>query len=127
MERRIQYAQTKDGVSIAFSTLGSGMPLVMTPGLLWAHLQMGWENPYWRSFDERLAEKRKLIGYNHRGSGLSERKVTNFSLDIFVSDLEAVVDHLGLDRFALIGFLLSGPVAIAYAARHPERVSHLVL
>ena len=127
MEPHIQYAKTQDGVSIAYSTFGKGAPLVITPRFVWGHLQMRWENPDARTFPERMAEKRQVIDYDHRGSGLSEREVTDFSLESFVRDLEAVVDHLGLDRFALMGSQLSGPVAITYAARHPERVSHLVL
>ena len=126
-EPRIQYAKTSDGVSIAFWTMGEGPPLVMTPAFVWGHLQMRWDDPQQRSFEERMAEKRKVVDYDHRGSGLSDRDLTDFSLEIFVRDLEAVVDHLGLDRFALMGSRLSGPVAIAYAARHPERISHLVL
>jgi class 3 adenylate cyclase len=74
-----------------------------------------------------LAEKRKLVRYDGRGWGLSERDVTDYSLDVLMLDLEAVVDRLGLERFALLGVLQMGPVAIAYAARNPERVSHLVL
>ncbi len=126
MEPRIQYAKTEDGVSIAFWTLGEGMPLVQMPMLL-SHIQMEWQWPEFRSWYQRLAENRKLVRYDRRGTGLSERSVTDYSLNAHVLDLEAVVDCLGLERFALIGPLLSGPVAIAYAVGHPERVSHLVL
>jgi len=127
MEPRIQYAQTTDGVSIAFWTLGEGTPFVSMPVFVWGHIQMDWQDPVGRSWSQRLAEERQLIRYDHRGCGLSEREVTDFSLDSFVMDLEAVVDHLGLEKFALMGSVVSGPVAISYAARHPERVSHLVL
>ncbi len=128
MEPRIQYAKTSDGVSIAFWTLGEGMPLVQAPFLGWSHIQMEWQNPILRSLYERHAERgRRLVRYDSRGSGLSERDVTGLSLDSFVLDLEAVVDRLGLERFAVLGSLWTGPVAIAYAARHPERVSHLML
>ncbi len=126
MEPRIQYAKAKDGVSIAFSTLGEGGPLVVMPEAL-SHIQMEWQFPAWREWHEALAGKRMLVSYDRRGSGLSERDVTDYSLDVMVLDLEAVVDRLGLERFALLAPSFSGLVAIAYAVRHPERVSHLVL
>ena len=127
MEPRIQYAQTADGVSIAFWTMGEGMPLVYLPDLPLGHIQMEWQLPEWRRWLERLAEKRMLVHYDGRGWGLSERDVTDYSLDLLMLDLEAVVDRLGLERFALWGGLQVGPVAITYAARNPERVSHLLL
>jgi class 3 adenylate cyclase len=127
MEPRIQYARTADGVSIAFYTLGDGMPLVYLPNIPLGHIQMEWQFPESRRWYERLAEKRKLVRYDGRGWGLSERDVTDYSLDVLMLDLEAVVDRLSLERFALLGVLQMGPVAIAYAARNPERVSHLVL
>ena len=127
MEPAIQFAQTPDGVSIAFSTLGEGEPLVYMPTMLFSHLQLEWQNPDWRRWQERLARKRKVVRYDGRGSGLSERNVTRFSLDALMLDLEAVVDRLGLGTTALYGPVYSGPVATAYAARHPEQVSHLIL
>jgi class 3 adenylate cyclase len=127
MEPRIQYAKTKDGVSIAYWTLGEGMPLVYMPSLPWSHIQQEWEIPGYRSWYERLAEKRMLVRYDGRGTGLSDREVTDYSLDAHLSDLEAVVDRLSLESLALFGAFNTGPVAIAWAARHPERVSHLVL
>ncbi len=126
MEPRIQYAKTSDGVSIAFSTLGEGMPLVHMP-LMFSHIQLEWQWPECRRWYERLAEKRKLVRYDGRGAGLSERDVSDYSLDARVLDLEAIVDRLGLERFALLGAHDCGPVAIAYAVRCPQRVSHLVL
>ena len=126
MEPRIQYAKTADGVSIAYWTLGEGMPLVHMP-LLISNIQLEWQIPECRRWYERLARGRKLIRYDFRGSGLSERNVASLSLEAQVLDLEAVVDRLGLEKFVLCGFLHSGPPAIAYAARHPERVSRLIL
>jgi len=127
MEPRIQYAQTTDGVGIAFWTLGEGTPLVYMPVPPWGHIQMEWLMPARRAEYEHLADKRKLVRYDNRGHGLSDRDVTDFSLDSRLLDLEAVVDRLGLERFALLGVFHSGPVAIAYAVRHPDRVSHLLL
>ncbi|MEE8346281.1 MAG: alpha/beta hydrolase, partial [Dehalococcoidia bacterium] len=101
MEPRIQYAQTKDGVSIAFWTMGEGMPFVVTPPLGWSHIQMELQNPLERTWFERLAERRRLVRYDGRGCGLSARDVTDFSPESFLLDLEAVVDRLGLERFVL--------------------------
>ena len=126
MEPRIQYAQTTDGVSIAFWTLGEGTPLVHL-SLIFSHIQMEWQLPECRRWYERLAQKRKLVRYDYGGFGLSERNVTDYSLHAGVLEVEAVVDRLGLEKFALLGLQHSGPIAIAYAARHPERVSHLLL
>ena len=126
MEPRIQYVQTKDGVSIAFCAVGKGPPLVqMRTGL--SLFQMEWEVPEFRTFNERLAQKRMLVQYDMRGSGLSKRDVTNFSPEALFLDLEAVVDRLGLEQFPLWATAGMGPVAIAYAVRHPERVSRLIL
>jgi len=127
MEPRIQFAQTADGVSIAFWTLGEGMPFVHMPWIPWSHIHLSWQHPRTRRWYQLLSEKRKVVAYDGRGTGLSERDVSDFSLEANVLDLEAVVDRLRLERFALFGFGESGPVAIAYAARHAERVSHLVL
>jgi len=126
MEPRIQYAQTADGVSIAFWTLGEGMPLVHLPHPF-SHIQMEWQIPEIRRWYERLAQQRKLIRFDIRGFGLSQREVHDFSLDSVLLDLDAVVDRAGLERFALLGYEHAGPPVIVYAARHPERVSHLIL
>jgi class 3 adenylate cyclase len=127
MEPRIQYAQTKDGVNIAYSVVGEGMPLVYVPNYPWSHIQVGSQVPeFWRPL-ERLAKKRKVIVYDGRGSGLSEREVTDHSLAAYLLDLEGVVDHLALERFALLGVYNGGPTATAYAARNPKRLSHLIL
>ena len=126
MEPRIQYAQTVDGVNIAFWTLGQGMPFVHMPPPF-THIQMEWQIPEVRRWYERLAERRKLIRFDTGGFGLSQREVPEFSLDSYLLEVDAVVDRLGLERFVLLGFEHSGPTAIVYAARHAERVSHLVL
>jgi pimeloyl-ACP methyl ester carboxylesterase len=100
MEPRIQYAKTADGVSIAFWTLGEGMPYLM-PNVPFSHIQLEWQMPGWRRWYERLAEKRMLVRYDERGTGLSERNVADYSVDAQMLDLEAVVDRLGVQRFAL--------------------------
>src|SRR3990170_1383531 len=127
MEPRIQYATTSDGVSIAFQTIGQGTPpLVRLPSML-PDLRMGWQIANSRRVTERLAENRMLVQYDGRGRGLSDRNVTSFTLDSLVLDLTAVVDHLSLERFAMVAVLDAGPPAIAYAVAHPGRVTCLVL
>ena len=127
MEPRIQYARTADGVNIAFWTLGEGAPFVHMPSVPYSHIQMEWQDPGCRRWYERLAQKRKLVRYDGRGSGLSDRNVADYSVDAQMLDLEAVAERLGLQRFVLAPSGAGAPVAVAYAARHPEAVSHLVL
>jgi len=127
MEPRIQYARATDGVSIAFWTIGKGMPLLHMPAPPASHIQLEWQIPEVRKWYERLAEHRALIRYDCRGSGLSEREVSDFSIECHLRDLEAVVERLGLSSFVLAAGVHAGPVAIAYAASNPERVSRLVL
>ena len=127
MDPRIQYAKTADGVSIAYWTLGEGQALVEMPALPFSHLQLELQVPLWRAWDERLAERRAHVRYDPRGTGMSDRNVVDFSFEGLLLDLEAVVDRLGLEKFALFGHHYTGAVAVAYAARHPDRVSHLIL
>jgi pimeloyl-ACP methyl ester carboxylesterase/DNA-binding CsgD family transcriptional regulator len=126
MKQRIRFCTSRDGVRIAFATAGERSPLVRVNNWF-THLELDWDNPVWCHWSEALAERRMLVRYDPRGSGLSDRDVSDFSLDALVSDLEAVVDALELRRFPLIGLCQGGVIAVAYAARHPERVSRLVL
>jgi class 3 adenylate cyclase len=127
MEPRIQYAKTSDAVNIAFCALGQGEPLVVTPGNTLSHIQLEWQVPECRAWYERLAEKRLVVRYDARGSGLSDRDACDFSVDAQVRDLEAVVNRLHAGRIALLASIDLGPAAIAYAACNPERVSALIL
>jgi class 3 adenylate cyclase len=128
MEPRIQYATTSDGVSIACWSIGEGMAIVNPPPALpWSHIELEWQIPEWRHWYEHLTEAYQIVRYDNRGSGLSSRSVTESSLETHIRDLEAVVDRLGLERFAIFGMYTNAPVAITYAVRHPERVSHLIL
>ena len=126
METQVQYATTSDGVSIAFASMGEGPPLVHMPHPF-SHLQLDLEITGFRSWCDRLAERRTLVRYDNSGSGLSDRDVMDFSPAEGARSLEAVVDNLGLDQFALWAPQVSGQVAITYAVRHPERVTHLIL
>jgi class 3 adenylate cyclase len=127
MEPRIQYAKTADGVSIAFWTLGDGVPVVRMQPTPYSHAQLAWSIPEIRRGDEPLAAKYRLVRFDHRGTGLSQRDAIDFSLEAQVRDLEAVLDRLSLDRVVLTALYGSGPLAIEYAAHHPGRVSHLIL
>lgn len=127
MEPRVQYTRTKDGLSIAYWSLGEGQPLVIMPAMPMSHIEYEWQIPEWRAFYERLAERRRLIRYDGRGTGMFDRKATQCSLETWQLDLDAVVDRLGLESFALFAAYLPGPAAIHYAVNNPYRVSNLVL
>jgi len=125
VQQQIRFTDS-DGVGLAYATAGSGPPLVKTANYL-THLEHDWHSPVWRHWLEALASHHTLVRYDERGCGLSDRDVSDFSVAAWVRDLEAVVDALGLQRFPLLGISQGASVSIAYAVRHPERVSHLVL
>jgi DNA-binding NarL/FixJ family response regulator len=128
MERPTQYARTSDGVKIAFCTKGQGTPFVEMPPIPFSHGAGPSDIPEWQAWDEQIARRAMLVEYDCRGSGMSDRDVSDYSLDAWLRDLEAVADGLGVDRFILFApNSLAVPVAIAYAVRWPERVSHLIL
>jgi len=122
----VQFCRTADDVRIAYTCVGDGPPVVWAAHWL-THQTFNWESPVWRHWTEEFAKDRSFVHYDGRGNGLSDWDNAEFSIDTLVRDLEAVVDTLGLDRFALIGNSKGGPTSIAYATRHPERVSSLVL
>ena len=126
VKQQVRFCRASDGVHLAYSAVGSGPPLVKTANWL-NHLEFDWQSPVWSPLFMRLAARYRLVRYDERGTGLSDRDVPDFSFEAFVRDLEAVVDRLRLDRFALFGVSQGAPIAIAYAVRHPERVSRLVL
>lgn len=127
MEPPIQYSQSKDRVNIAFWEMGEGKPLIAMPSMPWSHLQLEWTIPELRDWYEDLGRDRTLVRYDGRGFGLSQRQVDDMSLEAEVLDLEAVVEGGGFERFDLYAGLHSGPPAITYASRFPDRVDHLVL
>jgi len=122
----VKFCRTSDDIRIAYAVIGDGPPLVWAAHWL-SHLAFSWESPVWRHWAEEFGKDYSFVHYDERGNGLSDWDIPEFSVDAFVRDLEAVVDALGLDRFALMGSSKGGPTAAAYAARHPERVSHLIL
>jgi DNA-binding winged helix-turn-helix (wHTH) protein/pimeloyl-ACP methyl ester carboxylesterase len=124
--QEIRFCTTDDGVRLAYATMGAGPPLVKVANWL-SHLDYDRETAVWRHWLRELSHRHRLIRYDERGCGLSDWDVPDFSLEAWVRDLETVVDAAGLDRFPLLGISQGGPVAVTYAVRHPERVSHLVL
>jgi DNA-binding winged helix-turn-helix (wHTH) protein/pimeloyl-ACP methyl ester carboxylesterase len=124
--QEIRYCTTTDGVRLAYATTGNGPPLVKASNWL-THLDFEWGSPIWRHWYTVLSLHHRLVRYDERGNGMSQRDVPDVSFDTWVRDLETVVDAAGLDRFPLLGISRGGPIAIAYAVKHPERVTQLVL
>jgi pimeloyl-ACP methyl ester carboxylesterase/DNA-binding winged helix-turn-helix (wHTH) protein len=122
----IRFSVTADGVRIAWASVGNGPALVKASNWL-THLDYEWESPIWRHWWEELTKHHQVIRYDERGNGLSQRDVLGVSFDTWVRDLETVVDSAKLDQFTLLGVSRGGAIATAYAAKHPERVSKLVL
>jgi len=124
--QEIRFCHTADGVRLAYGLMGAGPPLVKVAHWL-THLEYDLESPVWRHWHRDLSARFRVLRYDERGCGLSDQVVEDFSLDAWVADLETVVDAAGWERFPLLGVSQGGAVAIEYAARHPERVSHLIV
>ena len=125
-DQQIRFCKSRDGVSLAYATVGSGPPLVKAANWL-NHLEYDWNSPVWRHWISELSRDHTLVRYDERGCGLSDWNVNDFSLEAWVSDLEAVVEAAKLERFPLLGISQGGPIAMTYAARHPEKVTQLIL
>jgi pimeloyl-ACP methyl ester carboxylesterase/DNA-binding CsgD family transcriptional regulator len=125
LNQQIRFCKSFDGARIAYAVTGNGPPLVRSPHWL-THLEYEFRSPLWRPWIEALSRDHTLIRMDERASGLSDWDV-EVSFEAWVRDLEAVVDAAGLERFALFGASQGAPIAIDYAARHPQRVSHLVI
>ncbi|HEY8174015.1 MAG TPA: alpha/beta hydrolase, partial [Dehalococcoidia bacterium] len=126
MEPRIQYCTAPDGVHLAFCTMASGAPIVLLPATIgYGNIQFEEILPSTRRLLELLSPRMSVTRYDRRGQGLSDRDVVDDSLDAHVSDLLTIIDRLSVERVALYARLLHGPLAITFAHRYPERVSHL--
>jgi len=123
--QQIRFCEAPDGVRIAYAVSGTGPPMLVSTCWL-SHLQHDWESPVWAHFLQDLGRFVTIVRYDERGYGLSDWDVTDFGLEPRIGDLEAVAEHAGFDRFALMGMAQGGPPAIAYAHRHPERVTRLL-
>jgi pimeloyl-ACP methyl ester carboxylesterase len=126
MQQKVQFCTTEDGVQIAYSVRGNGHPLLLIPGWV-SHLELDHEFPPVREGIDELARDFTVIRYDKRGTGLSDRGVTDFGLEARLRDVEAVIRKVGVTRYAVRGVSEGGPVAIAHSVRHPDAVSHLVL
>lgn len=126
LEQEVRFCKAADGTRIAYATVGKGPPLVKTANWL-NHLDFDWESPVWRHIFHGLADGRSLIRYDARGNGLSDRDIEDFSLDRQVEDLETVVAATGLEKFPLLGLSQGCAVSVEFAARHPEKLSKLIL
>jgi pimeloyl-ACP methyl ester carboxylesterase/DNA-binding CsgD family transcriptional regulator len=124
--QEVRFITAADGARLAWAREGTGPPLVRAAHWL-SHLEFDRWSPLWRGFLGELALGRTLIRYDARGTGLSDRDVGDLSFEAMVGDLEVLADALDLERFALLGMSQGAAISIAYAARHPERVSALVL
>lgn len=125
-QQHIRFCKSQDGARIAMATLGRGPPLVRTAHWL-SHVEHDARSPVWTHWLDALSRDHTFIRYDQRGCGLSDWAPPSMSLESWISDLEAVVAANGLNQFPLLGMSQGGAIAIAYAARYPEKVSHLVL
>jgi len=126
MRQRIGFCTTTDDVRIAYATAGQGRPLLRVGGWM-THIEHDWNSPVWRHWLRELTRDQTLARFDIRGTGLSDRAVDRQHLEAWVRDVEAVADSLGWRRFPVLGICQGAAMAVAYAVRHPERVSHLVL
>ena len=124
--QQIRFCSAHDGARLAYATCGDGPPLVKASNWI-SHLEHDLGSPVWGHLVGELAARHTLVRYDQRGCGLSDREVPGHSLEHWVRDLESVVDAAGLDRFPLLGISQGAAIAVAYAVRHPERVTKLVL
>src|SRR5215213_614415 len=128
LKHETRFCTSPDGVGLAYAIEGEGGPPLVKAGNWMTHLEYDRQSPVWRHWVRELGRGHTLVRYDERGCGLSDREFDGTpTLDSYVGDLAAVVDAAGLERFALFGVSGGGPTAIDYAARNPERVSHLVL
>ena len=126
IQHRIRFCTASDGVSLAYATAGRGTPLVKAPNWL-NHLELDVTSPVWRAWIQRMAQRHQLVRYDGRGCGLSDRNVEEISFETHQRDLQAVVNAAKLDRFILYGASQGAAIALEFASRHPERVTHLIL
>src|SRR5262245_34012465 len=126
IKQQIRFCATDGGDRIAVATVGKGPPLLRAGHWL-SHVELDAGSPVWAHWLRELSRGHTYVRYDQRGCGLSDTAPPSLSLEAWIGDLEAVANTLGLKRFALFGMSQGGAVAMAYAARHPERVSHLVL
>lgn len=126
MPRSIRFCRTADGSSIAYAVDGDGPPLLL-PAWWVSHVERNWEDADFGVFMNALAREHTVVRYDRPGVGMSDRRRARFTLEEDTAAFTALADHLGYERFSLLGISCGGPIAIAYAARHPERVARIVV
>lgn len=124
---QIRFCTTSGGYRLAYSRLGRGTPPVLRTGNWVSHLEVEWDSPSHQPMLRDLSSEFELVVYDGRGTGLSDRHVSEFSLETMVEDMETVADVNELGKFAIVAYSQSCAVSVAYAVRHPERVSSMVL
>jgi pimeloyl-ACP methyl ester carboxylesterase/DNA-binding winged helix-turn-helix (wHTH) protein len=124
--QQTQFCRAHDGTRIAYAKLGEGAPLVKAANWF-SHLEVDWQGPVWRHWLEFFSRDRCLVRYDVRGNGLSDRQPRSITFDDFNADLASVFDAAGIARAPVLGISQGASVAARYAARHPERVSALIL
>ena len=124
--QQIRFCTSPDGARLAYAVSGRGPPLVNAPRWL-THLEYDWQSPLWQPWLAELSRDRTLVRFDQRGNGLSDPDPPSFGFERWIDDLATVVDAAGLERFDLFGASQGGAAAVAYAARHPERVGRLIL
>jgi pimeloyl-ACP methyl ester carboxylesterase len=118
--RQIRFCATSAGVRVAYATAGRG-PALLVPAAWMSHLELLWQDPAVRAFFAPLAARRTVIPYDKPGCGLSDPWPGRQTLDTDLQVLQAVADHLQLERFDLLGISTAAPLSIVFAARHPAR------
>ena len=126
LSQKIRFLRSHDGVRLAYATSGQG-PVVVKAATWLSHLEYDWDSPVWRHVLQSFSGRHQLLRYDERGCGLSGWQVDDLSFESWVRDLQAVVEASGVERFALWGVSQGASIAIAYAVRDPEQVTHLVL
>jgi DNA-binding winged helix-turn-helix (wHTH) protein/alpha-beta hydrolase superfamily lysophospholipase len=124
--QRVRFCKSMDGTRIGYAMTGEGYPLLRSGHWL-THLEHDWHSPIWRPLLDELGGSFAVTRYDQRGNGLSDLSINEFTLEKCVEDMEAVVGEAGLEKFALYGASQGAPISVAYAVRHPEKVSHLIL
>ena len=126
VDQEIRYCSSIDGTTIAYAKVGDGPPIIKAPNFM-TSLEHDWRSPIWNHIYRFFAKNNTLIRFDQRGNGLSDWDVPDISFQLFLEDMETVINELKLDKFPLYGVSQGCPLSIAYAVKNPEKVSHLIL
>jgi pimeloyl-ACP methyl ester carboxylesterase/DNA-binding CsgD family transcriptional regulator len=126
LSQSIRFCNSADGTRIAVASCGNGQVILRAAHWM-SHVDYDLKSPVWRPWVQALSAGNRFVRYDPRGCGLSDRYVADLSIEAWYADLEAVAASIPEPRFVLLGLSQGGALAVLYALRHPERVSHLVL